>query len=187
MVSTNGNGTASLRRIIFDRGIDASQMERMLSHIPIEPLRATVGLLGPFDYSSAYSQIGDLVEGIDLEPRDAIPFSMKNPTKEKILKVYKQMINIHRVDPGKLLAMRKIFFKDAYWWVPEERGQRVRRNDSPGVTIQLDRFVASVKVIGQTPDYVNDMQQDLSRRVSVEVEQPRTDGPGRSRVIAPYL
>ena len=137
-------------------------LETILKYLP-EPIEVEV-TLSNFDYSNVHEQARKISKKLDLELKglghQPLEARLKNPSKDKILKIYKG------VDRKREVRLRTgeedlifISFKEARW----------RLN---GMKIKLDPFEISVRCCTDIPDYINKMREELQdRRIRYKIEQ----------------
>ena len=112
--------------LVCKREISYEEFEKVLKRLP-EPSMATVQLFG-FDYSDSVRRAGEIIPGLDLASGSPI-FSLRHPTKETLLNVYRQAPAIEdfhsKKDP-------RILFEYADWSLDDNARVRINRQ---GITV----------------------------------------------------
>lgn len=147
-------------------------MEKVLKHLP-EPMEVEVTLYN-FDYSNVHKQANEISKTLEFELDNigyiGIEAKMKDPSKEKILRLYKfereRGDRLYKLNTGEDIEkivneedLRFISFKKAEWNLKNLR-------------INLDSFSVLVKCASDIPDYINKMREELKDTfVDYKIEQ----------------
>lgn len=134
------------------------EMEKVLKYLP-EPTEVEV-TLSNFGLSDVEKQANELYPNLNLKflGYQSLEGRLENPSKEKILEIYKK----ERFRSGMEVDKRFICFKKAKW-------------NLKNLIVQVDPFHVLVKYTGDMPDYINKMCEELiDTFVDYKFEQTRT-------------
>lgn len=135
--------------------ISLEGMEKVLKHLP-EPNSVHVSLTGKFDYSSLYSQAQEVNPDIKIGGGGGSHFLLENPSKEKILNIYKKSgVLAEETSTQESYEDRRISFHNASWSLDDEV-------HTEPVQIELTSYEVNVNYKGKEPAYISQMRQDLA-------------------------
>ncbi len=145
--------------------ITISELEGVLKHLP-EPSGVELRICGNFDYSSICRQAEKMVDEELVEKlgdSDSGPLYLKNPSKEKVLKLYQQF---QAQEPGVLSELllegiisikSKISFVRAYWYL--DGGVRITVTPS---SVQASYFNIDQGRKMPEPEYISRLREELA-------------------------
>lgn len=135
-------------------------LEKILKHLP-SPKHVEVALAGCFDYSDINKQVASVIPSLKLQVDTELYFKLKNPSKEKIIDIYKKQYELRysETTSGRFERMnsKRINLDKISWYL---------RND---IRIELTPCGIKVEYIGREPKYVSRMRKDLAN-TGIELE-----------------
>ena len=144
--------------------ISLLNLEKILKHLP-EPTNIEVALFGNFDYSDISHQ-AQKTAGVKLKDAGGLVFQVKNPSKEKILSIYKK--SHEKRDEVIKADERRLDLYKVWWHIQHADGYTHYTH------IELTTWGVEVKYRAPEPDYILKMRQELAEtnvRLSIKVNQ----------------
>lgn len=150
-------------------------LEKILGYLP-EPTSVEVRLFGEFDYSDIARQFQGVSEGLEVETPGDLVFRLKNPSKEKVLDMYrKSRLPIEegsRAYPPELDKKEEIeawTHKQVLEYAKLQNRVALHRISwhLDGVQIELTPYKMKIEYSGQEPEYISRMRKELAPQTEI--------------------